>query len=381
MSISFGFLSTYPPTKCGIARFSSELMRHLATPESGDRAGVVRVVDFPVTSPASEVVGHLQTHAHGSHRAAADALNEFDVVIVQHRFDAYGGPDGDQILPLLDLLRRPTVTVAQSIPACPTAHQRDVLTRIIRRSDAVVALTAAARARLVVVYAADPARVTVIPHGAPSRRAAVPARPGERQLVLTWGELGPGKGIEWAIDSIQQLRRMHPSPAYIVAGRTDPRVVREQGESYRLRLRERARSAGVAHLVRFAGSYLDETMLAQLLRRADVVLLPYDSRDQVSSGVLVEAVAAGRPVIATMFPHAVELLESGAGMLVPQFDSAAIGSALHDVLTDPELAEQMSSAAARLAPQFAWPSVAGEYRALATSLLESHRRDPSIIAT
>jgi len=43
-----------------------------------------------------------------------------------------------------------------------------------------------------------------------------------------------------------------------------------------------------------------------------MVILPYDSPDQVTSGVLVDAIAAGRPVIATAFPHAVELLSSGA---------------------------------------------------------------------
>ena len=72
----------------------------------------------------------------------------------------------------------------------------------------------------------------------------------------------------------------------------------------------------MSDLVRFDSSYLDEAALTRLIRRADVVLLPYDSREQVTSGVLVEAVAAGKPVVATAFPHAVEMLCSGAGLLV-----------------------------------------------------------------
>jgi Glycosyl transferases group 1 len=62
--------------------------------------------------------------------------------------------------------------------------------------------------------------------------------------------------------------------------------------------------------------------------------------------VLVEAVAAGKPVVATAFPHAAELLASGAGLLVPQFDGAAIADALRRVLTEPGLARRMAAEAA-----------------------------------
>ena len=71
-------------------------------------------------------------------------------------------------------------------------------------------------------------------------------------------------------------------------------------------------------MVEFDARYLDAASLQRIVRTADVVLLPYDSPDQVTSGVLTEAVVACRPVISTPFPHAVELLSSGAGLLVPQ---------------------------------------------------------------
>jgi glycosyltransferase involved in cell wall biosynthesis len=230
-------------------------------------------------------------------------------------------------------------------------------------------MTEAARSRLVKCYTVDAAKVVVIPHGAPVRATRSPALPGERPLILTWGLLGPGKGIEWGIDGMQQVRQVRPSPAYIVAGQTHPRVRQRQGEQYRLHLAQRARAVGVANNVRFEGAYLDEASLTRLVRRADVVLLPYDSREQVTSGVLVEAVAAGIPVVATAFPHAVELLGRGAGLLVPHRDGAAIGAALLRVLTEPDLARQMSTEAIRLAPALMWPAVAERYRLLAAELL------------
>ena len=124
-------------------------------------------------------------------------------------------------------------------------------------------------------------------------------------------------------------------------------------------------------MVRFDSSYLDDASLSRLVRRADVVLLPYDSREQVTSGVLVEAVAAGKPVVATMFPHAVDMLASGAGLLVPHGDGAAVGAALHRVLTEPGLAERMSTEAIRLSSALMWPAVADSYRSLASAVLNN----------
>ncbi len=98
-------------------------------------------------------------------------------------------------------------------------------------------------------------------------------------------------------------------------------------------------------------------------------MLPYDSTDQVTSGVLVDAVAAGRPVVSTAFPHAVELLGSGAGLVVPQRDAAALAGAIRSVLTDPELAASMAAEAQRLAPELSWTAVAGRYDDLAGHLL------------
>ena len=118
----------------------------------------------------------------------------------------------------------------------------------------------------------------------------------------------------------------------------------------------------------FDDSYRDLADLTDLIASADVVVLPYDSADQVTSGVLVDAVAAGRPVIATAFPHAVELLASGAGIVVPQRDPHALAAAIRAVLTDRDLAASMAAEARRLAPGLSWATVARRYRDVAGSI-------------
>jgi glycosyltransferase involved in cell wall biosynthesis len=95
------------------------------------------------------------------------------------------------------------------------------------------------------------------------------------------------------------------------------------------------------------------------------VVLPYDSTDQANSGVLVDALAAGRPVVATAFPHAVELLGSGAGIVVDHDDPEALATALRRMLTDPRMTGDMAAEARRLAPSMGWPESATAYLALA----------------
>jgi glycosyltransferase involved in cell wall biosynthesis len=174
-----------------------------------------------------------------------------------------------------------------------------------------------------------------------------------------------------------ELKDIEPRPRYVVAGRTHPKVVAFEGEAYRDMLVERTWTRKVAGSVTFDATYRDVRSLTQLIQEAAVVVLPYDSRDQVTSGVLVDAVAAGRPVVATAFPHAVELLSSGAGIVVPHGDAAALATALRRVLTQPDLAAAMAAEAARLAPALGWPAVAGQYAGLADRLLTHQRAVPA----
>ena len=105
-------------------------------------------------------------------------------------------------------------------------------------------------------------------------------------------------------------------------------------------------------------------MLAEV-RKADLVLLPYLSRDQVVSGVLVEAIASAKPVVSTAFPHAVELLGEGSGIVVPHEDSAAMAGALRTLLTDERRAGNAARVARRQADALAWDQIGRDYQRLA----------------
>jgi len=365
---SFGILSSFPPTACGLATFTDALATGLAAHNS--QVGVVRVVDAPGrSSPSDRVIGELVNGSPRSVAASSDSLNQFDIAVVQHEYGLYGGTDGDEVLEILGGLRVPSIVIAHTVLADPTAHQRSVLNEVAALADQMVVMTEAARVRLCDGFDVDAAKVTTIAHGAaiPTARI-VPDRVG-RPIILTWGLIGPGKGIERAIDAMQTLQDLPMRPRYLVAGRTHPKVLATHGESYRRERMEQAERHGISSSVVFDDDYRDVASLTALIQSSKVVVLPYDSKDQVTSGVLVDAIAAGRPVVATAFPHAVELLSSGAGLVVDHDDPDAMARALRRVLTRPELAAKMAAEASRLAPSLGWSVVAGEYLCLASCLL------------
>ena len=192
---------------------------------------------------------------------------------------------------------------------------------------------------------------------------------GRPSTILTWGLLSEGKGIEWGIEAIGMLAEANPELKYLVAGQTHPKVLIEHGERYRTRLMRLAEELGVGSRVHFVNDYLDQRLLHGLIRKADIILLPYDSKDQVTSGVLTEAVVAGKPIISTRFPHAVELLSRGAGWLVEQGDSVGIAAGIHHLHSTPSAADHMSKATSAIANDFLWSSVADRYLRLAGNLV------------
>jgi polysaccharide biosynthesis protein PslF len=362
---SFGILGTYSPTPCGLATFSAALARGLTA--RGADVSVVRIADGDV-SEEPNVAGELVNGSASSVAATSEILNHSDVAVIQHEYGLYGGPDGDEVIQIMAGLLIPSIVVVHTVLKHPTPHQRSVLESVIALADQVVVMSEVARQRLCAGFAVDHHKITVIPHG-----AALPSTNGvqhpDRPTILTWGLLGPGKGIERVIDAMASLKSLPSPPRYLIAGRTHPKVLAAQGEKYREALVAQAKRLGVADSVSFDAVYRTPEELTALIQTATVVVLPYDSKDQVTSGVLVDSLASGRPVIATAFPHAVEALGSGAGTVVAHDDPDALVAALRQLLTDPHVADSMAAEARGLAPTIAWPVVANAYLGEAQRLL------------
>jgi glycosyltransferase involved in cell wall biosynthesis len=371
-------MSTHPPTECGLATFNSSLAEHLSR-STGAKVGVVQVTsgdDVPSSSPI--VVHTWPGAAKDGWEGAVAALNSHDVAIVQHEYGIYPGPDGEDVLKVLSHLSVPSVVILHTVLAVPSARQKWVLEQVASHAGSVVTMTETARDRLILGYEVDAAKISVIPHGANDHRQG--ARQGRtlRPHLLTWGLIGPGKGLEWSLRAIARLRTMERMPRYTIAGKTHPKVLLEQGESYRDSLKHLVDLLGLESHVSFDPLYRDNASLSKLIRSADVVILPYDSTEQVTSGVLIEAMAARVPVVATAFPHAIEVLTDGPGLVVPHHDPAAMAAAIRRILTEPGLADQLTQRAGETATAPPWPVVAQRYAALANRLVA--RRVPAAAA-
>ncbi len=292
------------------------------------------------------------------------------MAVIQHEYGLYGGRDGEDVVKVINGLYVPSVAILHTVLQRPTAHQVQVLNAVIAGVDVAVVMTQGAKATLEQLHELGDTPVEVIPHGAALSTRPYAKRAGARPRILTWGLLGPGKGIEWVIDAMVGLKDLTPAPEYIIAGQTHPKVLAQDGDVYRESLARRAVTNGVASRVHLDNRYRDLDSLSELISSADVVVLPYDSKDQATSGVLVDAIAAGRPVIATDFPHALELLATGAGITVPHQDSAAMSSALRRVLSDPTLAASMADEARFLGSGLSWEAVADQFQVLTRRLVE-----------
>lgn len=359
-----GILGTYPPTACGIASFGAALSRGLEA--NGIDVKIVRIADDS-SGADDRIVGELVNGSAPSAARAAALLNGTDIAILQHEYGIYGGVAGADIIDIIDDIRVPTIVVLHTVLSDPSSQQRSVVELIAAKADRVVVMSQAARTRLCDGYGIDRRKVIMIAHGATVPRNTHVKRSG-RPTLLTWGLLGPGKGIERVIDTMHVLQDLPGRPRYLVAGRTHPKVLAADGEAYRDARRDQALRCGVTDAVSFDDEYRSLGSLSALIRSSAVVVLPYDSTDQVTSGVLVDAIANGRPVVATAFPHAVELLDTGAGIVVAHDDPDALAHALRRVLTEPCLAGSMAGQARKLAPAMAWSVVARAYLDLAQAI-------------
>jgi polysaccharide biosynthesis protein PslF len=375
---SIGFVSTYPPTACGLATFTAALRGAMANGRGSEEGlEVVSLVESRLEEPRPEVVFQHVNGDRSSLQQAIEALSEHDVAIFQHEYGIYGGPDGAEILDLIANLEVPTIVTLHTVLDKPTLRQKRILDRIVDLAGQTVVMSDTALCRLGDKYDIDPGKVAMVPHGAMGGPADPSDAISQRPVVLTWGLIGPGKGLETAIEAFAAVKDLRPLPRYVILGKTHPKVQAAQGDSYLDGLKAKTHALGLEDVVEFDSRYLDTDSLVSEIRRADIALLPYESTEQVTSGVLVEALAAGKPVVATDFPHAVEMLNTGAGALVPHSDPDGMAAALRSILSEPEAAAGMATIATSIGSTLHWPVVADQYESIASILVERQALVPA----
>jgi len=219
------------------------------------------------------------------------------------------------------------------------------------------------KAILQTVYQVSENRIEVVPHGIPN----TPPRNlnqnkkefglGNHQVALTFGLIGPGKGLEFAIDAIPEIVSRHPDFIYVLLGATHPNLMKRDGEAYRDELKRQAERLGVGKHLHFENRFVGIRELTQWIGAADVYLTPYLNEAQITSGTLSYAYGCGTPVVSTPYWHACDLLSEGRGCIVPFRDSAAIAQQVNDLFDDEQRRTAMADNAYLDGRTMIWPAV------------------------
>ncbi|MBY8828670.1 glycosyltransferase family 4 protein [Hephaestia mangrovi] len=360
-------IGNFLPRKCGIATYTTDTYNALKARFPDLRVDVYAMDDRPgAYDYPAEVTRAIAQNERGAYLDAARAIEASgaQAVWLQHEYGIYGGPAGELILALLDRVSAPLIVTLHTVLEQPNPDERRVLEALLKRAARVVVMAEKGREILARVYQADPRKVVMIPHGVPDRALAEPDAIKPRfgwqghKVVLTFGLLAPGKGIETLIEALPAIVAAEPSTLYVLVGATHPNLVAHEGEAYRDRLKALAAELGVAGNIAFVDRFVEQEELLDYLQAADVYVTPYTNPAQITSGTLSYAVGVGQAVVSTPYVHATEILADDHGRLVPFGDSTAMAHEIGALLADAAARRALSERAYARGRTMIWPRLA-----------------------
>jgi len=364
------FVSDYPPRRCGIATFTQDLRNAIYSQYPHTDTFIISVNDINEGyNYPPEVRFEIQQNDISSYRNAADYINfnPADIVSVQHEFGIFGGPAGNYLLTLLRDIRVPIVTTFHTVLKKPDSEQMKVMKELIRLSSRIITMTETGKEFLKDIYNAEPSKIDIIPHGIPDMPFVDPNFYKDqfgvegKNVLLTFGLLSPGKGIENVLKALPKVIAKYPDTVYIILGATHPNLIKQQGESYRLSLERLANDLGINKHVIFYNRFVSLEELKEFIGAADIYITPYLNEAQITSGTLSYAFGCGKAIVSTPYWHAKELLSDDRGILVPFNDPQAIADAVTKLISNETLRHSMRKRAYIIGREMIWSNVAHLY--------------------
>lgn len=364
------FLSTYPPQQCGIATFTRDLVTALSTRIGESRVNVAAVAAHPLSHGfPKEVIAVCDRNNRDAYRQMAEQINlsGCDALSVQHEFGIFGGEEGAYLLDLMRAVRKPVITTLHTVLSDPSEAYHRRLRQVMDASDAVVVLTPRAIRILTSFYGVPARKVVVIPHGIPDAAFTEPdlhtARIGaaRRLVIMTYGLLGPSKGIEEMIQAMPAIVGRHPEALYMIVGATHPGILASHGEGYRRSLEGLVAELRMADHVVFRDGYLTDAQLDAYLSACTICVTPYPNREQISSGTLARALGAGVAIVSTPYWYAQDLLADGRGKLADFHSPGSLSRAVNEIIEHPQDRAAMRRKAYEFGRGMRWDQVARDY--------------------
>lgn len=380
---SVALVGSYLPRQCGIGTFTADLAGAIRDNSENIDCSIVAMndrsagYDYP-----NEVRFEISQDKLSEYRLAANFLNlrDPDAVCLQHEYGIFGGQRGSFIIEFAQTLKVPLITTFHTVLRDPLAEELKITAQLCKLSDSLVVMSERGAEYLRDIYNVPASKIALIHHGIPDVPFLDPDpckkkfAADDKIIILTFGLLSPGKGIEFMIDALPKIVSSHPNVLYFVVGATHPHCRAEGGEDYRLSLHLRAEERGVGDHVVFHDRFLERSELLEIIRAADIYVTPYLNEAQIVSGTLAYAVGAGKAVVSTPYWHAQEMLADGRGRIVPFRDHQALAREINQLLDHPEERLRLRQAAYQYARPMVMKKMGHHYLELFAKARARHSR-------
>ncbi len=361
-------LTSYPPRECGIATYSKDL--EIALTNTFSEA--FNLEFYPLEAGAekhsypSKIKRTLNTDSALDFIQAAYHINadpNIGLVMVQHEFGLFKNNE-QSFYEMLEYLDKPVIVTFHTVLPDPSLELKQKVATIASRSAGIVVMTGASAELLEKQYAISPDKITVIAHGThlieydDKDKLKIKYDLKGKTVLSTFGLLGPGKSIETTLDALPEIVKKHPDIVFLIIGKTHPSLKKENGEDYRDYLKQKIRDLNLVDHVRFIDRFVPLHNLLEYLQLTDIYLFTSKDRNQAVSGTFVYALACGCPVVSTPIPHALEVLQNGAGKLFDFEDSGQLRQSILDLLGNKEVRHKMSLNGMHTTSASAWENAA-----------------------
>jgi glycosyltransferase involved in cell wall biosynthesis len=363
------FISSFPPRKCGIATFTSDLIDNTSLAAKGEFEPLVVAMRAEDNKYNDPVKFEIRQNVKSDYICAADYINfsHVDLVSVQHEFGLFGGEAGSYLSLLLDRLKAPVVTTLHTVIDDPSPPYFKSLVDLCKASYKVITMNERGVSMLRDIYNIPIRKIKLIAHGIPdlpfvdSNYYKHKFGLEDRRTILTFGLLNKSKGIEVMLKAMPAIIKAEPSIIYIVLGMTHPNVLKEEGESYRFSLQQMVKDLNLQEHVIFFNRFVSDQELHNFLCAADVYVTPYLNEKHLTSGTLAYAVGTGKAVVSTPYWAATELLADGRGKLVPFGDFQQVSHEIIEILQNETLYYSLRRKAFDYGRSRIWPKIGQIY--------------------
>ncbi len=363
------FISSFPPRKCGIATFTSDLIDSIDLAAKGEFEPLVVAMRSEGNKYDDPVKFEIRQNVKSDYICAADYINfsHVDIVSVQHEFGLFGGEAGSYLSLLLNRLKAPVITTLHTILDDPSPPYYKSLVDICKASYRVITMNERGVSMLRDIYNIPTRKIKLLAHGIPdlpfvdSNYYKHKFGLEDRRTILTFGLLNKNKGIEIMLKAMPNIVTAEPSAIYIILGMTHPNVLKHDGESYRFGLQQMVKDLNLQEHVIFHNRFVDDKELHNFLCAADIYVTPYLNEKQLTSGTLSFAVGTGKAVVSTPFWAATELLADGRGKLVQFGASQQITRDIIEILQNDTLYYSLRRRAYEYGRSRTWPKIGQIY--------------------